>query len=584
MSGLRTLRPAWLGATALLAAGVAAAVPPAVDEALTQCWQLAVENPRGALGFVAERLAQGEAAGAGEFGLCRGYAHEQLGNLEAAGAEYRQAVATGEALGDSKLLASALALRGELAYYHGEFSAALEDLDRAYRLELELGRAERQRYVLSAIANVYADDRVAAFDRALEYYRQLLAVNERLGNPRELATSHFNLGSTLGRKGDLVAALAEFEKAVDLDRARGDRDEVAVDERALAEVLVKLGRAREALPRLDAAVARFAAAGDPELLAQGRLTRGIARRVLGDLPGALADLTAASERFRDGGNDRYLAKVLDELAQTHAATGDLAAAFAARSEQLGRERRLAEVSRDEHTSRLRVKFDADKKEQENRALARENELRGQALRDAARIRSLERLILGLAGVLVALLVVLALRQRLHARRLHALAMTDELTRLPNRRSFFAQAATLVADAARGDRPLALVAWDLDHFKRVNDHHGHEVGDHVLRRVAAGARAALRAGDLVGRTGGEEFLVLLPASGASAAVEVAERLRAAVLRIDCSDLAPDLALTVSLGVAVRRPGEADLGELARRADAALYRAKEEGRNRVVVADY
>ena len=574
-----------------LAAGGGATAPSPLDAALEKCWSTAVADPEAGVRFVESTLAASAALSAdaaaapalAELRLCRGWAQEQLGRIDLAGAEYEAAVAEGERLGDRGLLEQALALRGELAYYRGAFTGALADLDRAYRLAVELGKEERQRYDLNAIANVYADARVGAYDKAIEYYRQLLAANEKRGDVREQATGHFNLGSTLERKGDLAAALAEYERASALDRGRNDPDETAFDERAVASILVKLGRPREALPRIERVVARFTATGDAESLAQARLTRGIARRAAGDPVGALADLDAAGERFREGKNDRYLARVEEERAEALAALGDFAAAFRARSAQTELERRLAAVARDEQTSRLRVQFDTEKKETENRALARENELRGRALADAARIRALQRAVIVLAALLLAIVAGLALRQVARARRMQVLALTDELTRLPNRRAFFARAAESLAVARRGEAPLALLALDIDHFKRINDTHGHEAGDRVLQQVAHAARAALRPGDLIGRTGGEEFLALLPGAAPGAAAEIAERLRAAVAAIDASAIAAGLRVTVSVGVAARRADESSVEAVVRRADEALYRAKESGRNRVELAE-
>lgn len=241
------------------------------------------------------------------------------------------------------------------------------------------------------------------------------------------------------------------------------------------------------------------------------------------------------------------------------------------------------MTRDEHTGRLRVQFDSEKKEAENLALAHENELRGQALRDALSIRTLQRAVIALAAVLLVLLGALALQQLWRARQLRILALTDELTRLPNRRALFALAARELASAERSSRPLAILALDVDHFKKINDAYGHEAGDRVLQRVAKAARSALRGGDAVGRTGGEEFLALLPNAGSDAAAEIAERLRAAVAAIDVSDLGASLRVTVSVGVASRRADEAAIDALARRADEALYRAKTQGRNRVELAE-
>lgn len=170
-----------------------------------------------------------------------------------------------------------------------------------------------------------------------------------------------------------------------------------------------------------------------------------------------------------------------------------------------------------------------------------------------------------------------------ARELEALARLarrDALTGLPNRRAFDEALAREVARAERGGAPLAVVALDVDHFKRVNDLHGHAAGDAALEAVAGRARDALRAGDLLARVGGEEFAALLPGAALADAREVAERIRGAVSAspVVVTAAAVPLVLTVSLGCATLGPGEG-AAALVARADARLYDAKHGGRNRV-----
>jgi diguanylate cyclase (GGDEF)-like protein len=158
-----------------------------------------------------------------------------------------------------------------------------------------------------------------------------------------------------------------------------------------------------------------------------------------------------------------------------------------------------------------------------------------------------------------------------------LARTDALTALPNRRQFFRAAETALAEARRGGRPLALLALDVDHFKRINDQGGHQLGDTVLREVAQCCRASLRESDLAARIGGEEFALLLPATDLAQARQLAERLRAAI-----AELQLPAAVTVSIGCAELGPTMQTVDSLMARADEALYAAKEGGRNRVSVA--
>jgi diguanylate cyclase (GGDEF)-like protein len=159
-----------------------------------------------------------------------------------------------------------------------------------------------------------------------------------------------------------------------------------------------------------------------------------------------------------------------------------------------------------------------------------------------------------------------------------LAREDALTRLPNRRAFDEALALEVARAAGSGRPLAALVLDVDHFKRVNDGHGHAAGDAVLVEVAARAAAALRSGDLLARIGGEEFAALLPGADLGAAREAGERIRAAVAGEPVAAAGRQLGVTVSIGCAALAAGEGGWALLAR-ADERLYAAKAAGRDRV-----
>jgi diguanylate cyclase (GGDEF)-like protein len=160
------------------------------------------------------------------------------------------------------------------------------------------------------------------------------------------------------------------------------------------------------------------------------------------------------------------------------------------------------------------------------------------------------------------------------------AATDVLTDLPNKRSVQDMLARLVAQASRSLTPLAALSIDLDHFKDINDTYGHARGDDVLAAVGGVLRSNLRASDFAGRNGGEEFLVLLPATGSEAAVVFADRLRAALRQINIPMV--NRAITASIGIAVLPDHAGDARRLEMAADQALYSSKHNGRDRVTVA--
>ncbi|MGI9024236.1 MAG: GGDEF domain-containing protein [Burkholderiaceae bacterium] len=164
-------------------------------------------------------------------------------------------------------------------------------------------------------------------------------------------------------------------------------------------------------------------------------------------------------------------------------------------------------------------------------------------------------------------------------RLREDVLTDPLTALVNRRGFDVALDGLRAAVEQGNPSFSIVMIDIDHFKRVNDSHGHLVGDRVIQQVAGITKSCTRGGDTVVRYGGEEFAVLLPATSIQGARVVAENIRVAVQRAVMRPLRADSSIgpvTVSLGIGTFRAGE-HVEHCTQRADLALYAAKQKGRN-------
>ena len=162
-------------------------------------------------------------------------------------------------------------------------------------------------------------------------------------------------------------------------------------------------------------------------------------------------------------------------------------------------------------------------------------------------------------------------------RLRRLVGEDELTGLGNRRDFLSRARTALAIARRSHHSIGILVIDLDHFKEVNDRHGHQIGDEALIRVARLLRRELRATDSAARIGGDEFVALLPQADARSAAAAAERIRRAV-----AEDGHEPPLTVTIGCVVSGTSRMQLPQLMRAADQALYAAKRAGRNRVFLS--
>jgi diguanylate cyclase (GGDEF)-like protein len=184
-------------------------------------------------------------------------------------------------------------------------------------------------------------------------------------------------------------------------------------------------------------------------------------------------------------------------------------------------------------------------------------------------------------VVGAAFIVLVLAKDRAVRAYKVAAATDALTGLLNRRGFFEAAAEIVSVSRTSKRPVSVLAFDLDHFKSINDNFGHAMGDTMLQLFASVARKTMRANDVIGRLGGEEFVAVLSGTQAEAGI-AAERVRAAFETATRDPKGDRIPATVSIGVACG-PADTAVDQLITRADAALYRAKANGRNRIEFAD-
>ncbi|HQY75460.1 MAG TPA: GGDEF domain-containing protein [Rhodoferax sp.] len=192
------------------------------------------------------------------------------------------------------------------------------------------------------------------------------------------------------------------------------------------------------------------------------------------------------------------------------------------------------------------------------------------------VNMVAQIVANVGQILITVAILVAWREEAEA-KLRAQAFTDHLTGLPNRHGWDERARVLFDQAQRHDSPLALIMLDLDHFKRINDTHGHEAGDQVLRMVGRVLQSNRRSSDLAARLGGEEFALLLPQTDMTAAVLFEHRLREAFLQ--AGQEFPQGAVNYSAGLAMLRPSDHSLTELIIRADNGLYQAKALGRGRL-----
>ena len=503
---------------------------------------------------------------------CQGETLQTVGENGQARLLYDQAAAVATQTGDNQMLAEVLFSSGYLRALRGEYATGLNELRRAQSLFEQQHMPQHALAALDSIAITY--NRMGDYTEAAHLFERALEAQHKAGLKRDEMVSLNNLGRAQENLQQWDAARSAFAASLELSKQLDYIRGQAYALRGLAAIANAQGNPSSAMTLLDRAAELQRRTPDVRLLAQIELARGIALHQLNRLKESAAMLGQALLVFRQADSLGELTPTYDELATVDADLGNWRDAFEYRTLAQSTATRLLRDQLDQRFETLKVEFDTAAKEQENVLLTRENAANQTALAQQLRAGNLRTAVVVLTVLLFAVLVWLAVHQRRSTLRMGALAMTDELTGVPNRRAVLALLAQLLR---RSLTPTSILIMDIDHFKSINDRHGHLIGDETLRAITANLREAVAEPALFGRLGGEEFAAVLPATGLEQAITIAERMRERVMRIDLSRWLGDRRVTVSIGVAASVPTHDTISVMLRRADAALYAAKDAGRN-------
>lgn len=511
---------------------------------------------------------------------CRGGYRAFLATPRDAVADFELGIERARALGDDQLLATGLQARGGEYSLIGIHGKALADLLEAQRIFSRRNLTEAANNTLQSIGIAYR--RLGYPDKAREYLTQSIEHARRAGDHETQFISLIQLGYADEEAARFDNALVNDERAIEIATSLADGDSVASGNLAKASVLISLHRQGEALDALQKAESGFATAGDLSNEGMLQFERGRALSALGQRRRALELFARAEAAFEKADNPRYQELLHEAKARTLEADGQAAAALSELQRYLQVHDSVEKARADQQAQMLRAQFDVDRSNLENARLKAEQTLKDRQVRSLQRVRQWQQTAMALLAVLIGLLALFVIRQLRKARSWKRMASLDPLTGVANRRGVEQFTSAAMREARTRNHPLAVLALDLDRFKQINDSFGHAAGDRVLQHIARACQEALRDGDLLGRIGGEEFLVVLPGNDLDDAAEVAERLRSRIEALTLDDLPAGLRITISIGVAGMTACDSGFADLERRADLALYRAKSSGRNRVVGA--
>lgn len=495
--------------------------------------------------------------------------------------EIEAAVALLDKLDAPQLRGDILMIRGALLSEVGEQAKALLDFQNARSAYREAGIGHEIDALLLRLAVTYR--RIGDWAHAEQYFNESMARMEQRQDWHRVTTVLIQLGHLSIESGDSPEkARAAFERAITIAAEHGYDERGSIARLGLAMVQLAQDQHDAAFATLQEARAGFVKAGtragttrseDVLLQLTGEALAGKGRH-----KEALQLYQQALPLMQRNGNERNLARLYQVMAASEDALGRNAEALADFKRHSELQASLQRKMQLEQNRLLAYEHEVRTRELENNRLRAEADAQREQLATLERARGWQTLALVLGTLLIVVLTVLALRQHHRSRQLRMLAMTDELTGVANRGVIEKTVDNTLARAARGGAPLSLLFLDLDYFKAINDRYGHAAGDKVLRAATAAWQAQLREYDALGRIGGEEFVMVCADAPRALARSIAERLLEATRALRLPDIDAGLRITTSIGIAEAQPGDTR-DSLFARADAALYRAKSQGRDRV-----
>ncbi len=470
---------------------------------------------------------------------------------------------------------------GELQYRQDRHDLAISSLTQAYRASTAPEFAA-PRIVSAAVLSTVMRS-MGDYTQALALSQEVIDWDTRRGATLSLSVDRFLRGKILNLMGQYTSAIGEFTEARKLSVQVNDALGVAFADLLNCTARIELGQLDIAAAECGSALRAFAAAHTADqvkealtLLARIDLTQGRPEK-------ALAELNEVLDKEGTDLLPSHVAAIYQSRARANAALHNYRDAYADLSEYVRRYAAANDAERAQAAAAMRARFETDREIARNALLNRELGVsREKSQRQARELRW--NAIVVTSGVLViALLIYFLLSNRRYRQQLVKLASQDALTGLPNRRRTVELATAALCEAKASDSPLTIAIIDMDHFKVINDRCGHATGDFVLKEFARVGREALRESDVLGRWGGEEFLLIMPGATLDFALASLERMRTLVFGIRLPASGVGLRVSLSAGLATSQRHGRSLDEMIARADSALYEAKNDGRDLVRVAE-
>lgn len=477
------------------------------------------------------------------------------------------------------LLVEALSSRGSMYGYVENYRLALIDLLRAYALADPKGERGRRGYVAAELGNIYKS--MSDFSQAEQYYREAIADAEQSHSLVRLSIAQYSLADVLMNIKKYDESERLFLASRENSEKVGDAQGVAYANFGLGEVAVFRANYSVAEKFFQLALPALVAANDigpQSTIAIGKSKIALFRK---QYESAILEAQKALKIALEGEQKERHVAAYDALSDVYLAMSDFHKAYENKVLAKQLKEQILAAAHDQAVTEMGIRFEISKQKQENELLEKKNRFAAQQLMEEKHRTYFYSIGLVFLLLLVAFLVLAGIKNRQLRDHLSKIAHTDVLTNIASRRRILEQLEAEFGRARRYHFPLSIVVIDLDHFKLINDDFGHDAGDAVLKKFCEMVSGFLRDTDCFGRIGGEEFLLIFPHTNADDAKLVSDRLRESMATTDFGQLKGSRQPSFSAGVSMQTDDDQDERSLIKRADEAVYLAKNKGRNRVEI---
>jgi diguanylate cyclase (GGDEF)-like protein len=492
----------------------------------------------------------------------------------------KQYKAVAISLNDKKTIATMYLQIAYSEQLYGDIRSSLINAQQALQIFENLNDQQGIGNSLNAIAILYDEMKEPLL--ALEFYQRALAIFETEGVSFSLSVLYFNIGQTHYTLKNTALARSSFIKAQDMSRKLEDEVGEAYAYRYLGLIAKNLKKHVQSYDYFIKALDIFSRYKVNRLHFISTIDFAELLEDKGEITKAMLMLTPLKEKLEELNRPQLSFDYFYKIYQLEKKRGNLFKSLVALEKSMAIKKSIYEKEKNDSIHELMIKFNTQQTKTENKMLQQQNKLKQLELADQNNQRIIFLLIIVFSSLCLLIISILLFKQIKHRDFYKKIALVDELTGAPNRRSIIAITKKRFTQSLEEKTALTVAMVDIDNFKSFNDSYGHDVGDEVLRVFNDACSKSLRSHDKYGRFGGEEWLFVLLDARDNDIDKIFNRLRNSLQKVQLPN-AMQVSLTFSLGAAQLRATDKNINQLIKRADKSLYKAKELGKDKYIISD-